>query len=100
MNWRDITSGGVVYHSLFTHWGPGTVEKVVSVDLLESMFERGNRRVLVKFDCHETAVRLRNTEIRKTPNKRKIREMVAVYQSRGVDARDGGDRLILPGKSD
>ena len=96
MNWRDVRNGMTVYNCVYTHWGKGTVLDVVSCDSLERMFERGNRRVLVQYEGVERPVRQQLCEIRKTPNKKKIREMVELYPKRGVDAVDGGDRLIMP----
>lgn len=96
MNWRDIRRGMTVYHTIFTHFGPGIVEGIVTCDGLERLFERGNRRVLVLWDKSDKASRMQLREIRKTPNKKKIRTMVEIYQRRGVDAKDGGDKLILP----
>ena len=96
MNWRDIRPGVTVYHTIYTHWGPGVVEKVVPVNLGESMFERGTRRILVWFENREDVARMQLKELRKTPNRKKILAMVDMYQRRGVQAEDGGDRLILP----
>ena len=96
MNLRDIKVGDVVYHSLYTHWGKGIVEKITMVNTMEKLFEFGTHRVIVRFAEHQTSSRVSLNEIRKTPNKKKIREMVEFYQKRGVDAQDGGDRLILP----
>ena len=98
MNWRDVKPGVEVYHGVYTHWGKGIVQRVVCVDYLEALFERGSKRVLVQFEAHDTPTRMRLQELRKSPNRAKIKRMVAIYQKRGVDAKDGGDRLILPGK--
>lgn len=98
MTWSDVREGGTVYHVLMTHWGKGIVEQVVLVSALERMFERGTRRVLVNFDAVQGTVRMTVRELRKTPNRKKIRDMVEFYQGRGVNARDGGDRLVLPPK--
>ncbi len=99
MNWRDVQPGATVYHSLMTHWGKGIVRKVVPIGSLESMFERGTKRVIVDFDGLDSPARLQLRELRKTPNRKKIRDMVAIYQKRGVNAQDGGDRLIIPGRT-
>lgn len=96
MNWRDVQPGVAVYHSLMTHWGQGIVQKVVMANMMERMFERGTRRVIVEFDGLETPTRMQLSSLRKTPNRKKIRHMVRFYQSRGVDAKDGGDRLVIP----
>ena len=99
MIWGDICTGATVYHTLMTHWGKGIVKEVVLVDALERVFERGTRRILVDFKHRPLTVRLTLRELRKTPNRRKIRDMVKFYQGRGVDAKDGGDRLILPSRT-
>jgi len=99
MNWNDIRPGTIVYHRILTHWGKGKVIKISFVDCYEAMFERGSRRIVIDFEGLETPARLKLSAIRKTPNKKKIREMVAFYQGRGVDARDGGDRLLIPTRS-
>ena len=96
MNRRDVTIGMTVYHGLFTHLGPGIVKDVCGTFGLEAMFEGRGIRVVVQFNDGKTPHRLRLSQIRKTPNRKKIKEMVAVYQSRGVDAKDGGDQLIIP----
>lgn len=95
MNWRDVHIGMVVYHVTFTHWGPGIVMAIASCNCLEGMFERGSRRVIVRWESgsrHRAHLR----ELRKTPNRKKIRSMVELYQRRGINAKDGGDRLVLP----
>lgn len=97
MKWSDIRPGVLVYHSLYTHWGKGVVFRIAHVDALTAMFERGTtQRVLVKFEEHDEATLVTLQMLRKTPNRKKIREMVAMYQKRGVGAKDGGDRLVLP----
>jgi len=96
MNWRDIRPGVEVYHSLFTHWGKGIVEEVVGVGCLEAIFERGSKRIRVKFEGHDNVAVVRLYELRKRPNRKKIKAMVAFHQQRGTKAEDGGDRLILP----
>jgi len=98
VNWKDLKPGATVYHSLLTHYGKGEVLQVVLVTLLEALFEQGTRRVLVQFEGCNEPVRTVATLLRKTPNKKKIREMVKFYQRRGTPAEDGGDRLILPDK--
>ena len=98
MNWNDIQPGITVYHSLMTHWGKGIVIKVDAVGFLEAMFERGRKRVVVQFEGHDNSSRMRLNKLRKTPNRRKIKEMVDFYQRRGTNAVDGGDRLLLPPK--
>jgi hypothetical protein len=100
MNWKDIRRGATVYHCIFTHWGKGVVQDVVSVNLGEAMFEKGDRRAIVQFEEHDTAMRMQATALRKTPNRKKIRDMVTWYRERGVQAEDGGDRLILPMDND
>ncbi len=95
MNWNDIRPGVEVYHSLFTHWGKGIVQKVVSVNCLEGLFEGGSRRIIVQFDGHDSPSRMQLRELQKRPNRRKIKEMVYFYRRRGLEAKDGGDRLIL-----
>ncbi len=96
MKWSDMKPGAEVYHSIFTHHGKGVVEKVVNADCLTRMFERGGpRRVIINWaDGSRTTTQL--YAIRKTPNRKKIRDMVACYARRGKVAKDGGDRLILP----
>ena len=96
MKWKDIYKGAVVYHCVYTHWGKGIVQDVVVANLFEYLFEKGNRRVLVKFVAHDTVTRIQSNSLRKTPNRKKIRKMVALYRKRDVAAEDGGDRLILP----
>lgn len=98
MQWKDIVRGGKVYHTLFTHWGEGVVERIDGINFFEALCERGKRRVVVKFEFFDNSTRLQNTALRKTPNKKKIREMVASYKKRGVEAVDGGHILILPEK--
>ena len=96
MKIKDIKPGTIVYHSIFTHWGKGRVIRTTGRNLLERLFGRGKILVEVKFDTKNNVVRMRPNELRKTPNKKKIRDMVSLYATRGVVAKDGGDRLILP----
>ncbi|MHC4868014.1 MAG: hypothetical protein ACYTEX_28415 [Planctomycetota bacterium] len=97
MKWTDIIPDTVVYHSLYTHWGKGVVQRIVHVDPLTALFEKGTtRRALVQFEAQKEPVQVLAAMLRKTPNRRKIREMVAMYARRGVAAQDDGDRLILP----
>ena len=98
MNWKDIKPGKTVYHGLLTHFGKGEVLEIVPCTLLEVFFERGSKRVLVQFEGCDEPVRMQPATLRKTPNKKKIREMLEFYEKRGTPAKDGGDRLILPGK--
>ncbi len=96
MQWKDLRPGTVVYHNLLTHFGKGIVECVQGVEFLEGLFERGKRRAIVTFEGRSEKVRCRCGELRKTPNRKKIREMVQFYKARGRNVVHGGDRLILP----
>lgn len=97
MNWKDVQLGSVVYHRIYAHWGKGVVDDVVPANAFETLFERGSRRrAIVSFEGNEKPVRLKATEIRRTPNRKKILEMVKLYESRGEQAIDGGDILIIP----
>lgn len=99
MNRRDIKQGMTVYHRLFTHFGKGTVVDLVPRTALESMFERytSHFRVLVEFEHAEPKpLRCLPNALRKTPNRKKITDMVAMYKLRGVEAIDAGDKLIIP----
>ncbi len=96
MRWNDLRPGTKVYHTLFTHWGKGVVERIDGVGYLEGMFEGGDKRAVVRFEGCDGTVRIRANELRKTPNRKKIRSMVELYRKRGVDAVDGGDRLVMP----
>jgi len=78
--------------------GEGIVERIDSIDFFETLYEKGNRRVIVKFEFFDDSTRLQNTALRKTPNKKKIREMVEFYRKCGTEAVDGGHILILPEK--
>jgi hypothetical protein len=98
VRWNDIYPGAIVYHKIYTHWGKGVVEKVVATAGLEAMFEGGSRRAIVRFEYEDGVARCNASALRPTPNKKKIREMVEMYQKRGVDAQDGGDRLIIPSR--
>lgn len=98
MKLEDLSPGVTVYNKLYVSWGKGMVIAVAHADGLETLFERGSRfRVVVKFESMEKPVRLMPKFLRATPNRKRIKEMVAYYQSRDVKAIDGGDRLILPG---
>ena len=100
MNRKNLRPGTVVYHSTFTSWGKGVVEQVVCADCLEALFERGRGSVwvIVQFEHRlpPGKARMSPRELRKTPNRKKIKSMVALYAMRGETAVDGGDRLILP----
>lgn len=96
MKRRDVKVGARVYHTVFTHWGSGVVQGIVRANAMEALFERGAYRAVVHFAAHTESVRTILPHLRKTPNRKKIRDMVAMYRKRGVDAQDGGDRLILP----
>ncbi len=91
MKWADIHPGAIVYHGLLTHYGKGTVIRIA-----ESIFDKKLRAVIVKFEGRGATSRLRAGQLRKTPNKKKIRQMVKFYHDRGKVAADGGDILILP----
>ena len=99
MNLRDITEGATVYHRIYTHLGAGVVQSIKRTNVLESMFEKGAVRIMVKFAGHNDVWRVRPSEIRKTPNRAKIKAMVKLYADRGDVAIDGGDILILPAKA-
>jgi hypothetical protein len=75
MKWQDCKPGDVVYHRLYTHWGPGEVIAVVPANGLELMFEKrgGRYRVVVKFPEHETLTRCWPVVLRRTPNRKRIR---------------------------
>lgn len=98
MNWKDLRKGVVVYHRVFTHWGRGVVLRVDSVSSLERLFEKGDRRVIVVFVGRQEKppVRCKAIELRKNPNRPKMRRMVELYRMKGVDASIDGDRLIIP----
>ena len=98
MRWADLKPGAIVYHTIMTHWGKGIVEKIQDSNFLEAIFEKGkgNRRLIIRFEGRDNLARMSNRELRKTPNKKKIREMVIFYNGRGVNAVDAGDRLIIP----
>lgn len=96
MKRTDIKVGMTVYHSIYVHWGPGVVKEITYRNFVENLFEKGSTiRVVVEFDGLEEIVRVIPSLLRKTPNKKKIREMVAMYNKRGTAAIDGGDRLII-----
>lgn len=98
MNWKDLRKGVVVYHGVFTHWGRGVVLRVDGVDRLEGLFESGFKRVVVEFAGRrgKPPARLTARELRKNPNRTKMRRMVEIYRMKGVDASIDGDRLIIP----
>lgn len=99
MNQRDIKVGGTVYHCIFTHLGKGEVLSVGRKNGLEAIFDRGGGpwRIMVRFEHSDGKVhRVTSRCIRKTPNRKKMREMVAVYADRGQTAIAATDRLILP----
>lgn len=102
MRWKDIKKGDVVYHTIFTHWGRGVVKEIRHTTGLENMFEKGRGlgpvRIMVDFEGIDGLARMTSRELRKTPNRKKIKDMVALYKKRGVDAVDGGHILILPKK--
>ena len=87
MRWCDIRPGVVVYPTLMTHWGRGVVERIVHSD---------PRRVKVSFEDGKTRT-LRATELRKTPNKKKMKEMESLYRSRGTPVEVTDTRLIIRG---
>ncbi len=90
MIWREIHTGAIVYHNLFTHRGKGTV-----VRRSYEWEANGKKRIVVKWEngsvTHEH-IRM----LRKTPNRKKIEAMVKCYKQQGKEATDAGDRLILP----
>lgn len=96
MIWSEIRPGVIVYHGLFTHLGKGVVVCVQAANMFESMFEKGNRRVVVDWEDKDASSRHKLLELRKSPNKKKIRDMVRIYKLRGQEAKDGGHILILP----
>lgn len=100
MNRRDIRPGVTVYHRTYTHWGKGTVVRITVANVLENIFEcrSGSLRVVAEFEGLTKPARLPLRELRKTPNRKKIKEMVEFYKNHGIEAVDGGDRLILPEK--
>lgn len=93
MKWKDITVGTVVYHKIFTHWGKGIVQQIVPFSCL---FEKGTKRAWVVFEHEEGRALMAAPMLRKTPNKKRIKEMIEYYKINGFEAKDGGDRLILP----
>ncbi len=97
MNLRDICLGMTVYHTLFTHYGAGVVKRIVHCTSLTSGGAYVTvKRVSVQWSEKDKATSEHPRSLRKTPNRKKIQSMVELYRSRGANAKDGGDRLILP----
>ncbi len=96
MKWKDLRPGVIVYHNMFTTRGKGTVIRVLGVDALTSLFERGRWRAEVQFEGCDGLAKMRASELRKTPNRKKINDMMALYKRRGIVAIDCGDKLVLP----
>lgn len=95
MHWRDIKPGKVVYHSVYTTKGRGVVVGVTESSLLEAVVTGKVRKyALVNFE-HGGECTCSLSMLRKFPNRKKIKEMIAYYTSRGTPAEDGGDRLII-----
>lgn len=89
---RTARKGMTVYHSTFTSWGKGVIREITS-----SIFDTRQKFYVIDFDGRDEPVRLNSLRgIRSTPNRKKIKSMVALYESRGFKAVDGGDRLVLP----
>lgn len=92
MKKKDARLGATVYHSIFTTWGKGVIRGIH-----ESIFDAKIKFYIIDFEFRDEPVRLEGLSgLRKTPNRTKIKAMVEMYRSRGTEAIDGGDRLILP----
>jgi ribosomal protein S17E len=96
MRWRDVYEGAVVYHVTFVSWGRGVVQHIRAATPLELIFIPRKKYVVVKFEHNECLVEAQASQLRTTPNRKKIRKMIAYYATRDKVAADGGDRLILP----
>lgn len=100
MNWKDIHPGILVYHTIFVRWGAGSVEKIVSDKFVENYHNQISRRVIVKFDGRSEKVRVRASNLCKTPNRKKINEMVKYFKDRGTETIDKEDILVVVEKAE
>ena len=89
MRWKDIYQGASVYHAFQLHLGPGIVKDVITIK--EKPLQKPIRRILVEFQQSDKIVEANINELRISPNKRRIKDMVALYQSRGQPVIDHGD---------
>lgn len=99
MRWRDVYEGAVVYHVTYVSFGRGVVSHIRAATPLELIFDRRKKHVVVKFEHTDGLVDAQASQLRTTPNRKKIREMIAYYATRDKVAADGGDRLILPSEN-
>lgn len=97
MHWADIKPGAVVYHRVYTSYGRGVVVGVTASDWLEhAVLGKRRKYVVVRFEHSGSETNdCRLSVLCKSPNRKKIKEMVDFYTSRGTPAEDGGDRLIF-----
>lgn len=64
MTRRQIVTGGTVYHTIFAHWGRGTVLDYREKD---NLGYRTARKVKVKWEGTGTEAWFRLQELRRTP---------------------------------
>lgn len=100
MRWRDVYEGAVVYHVTYVSFGRGVVSHIRAATPLELIFDRRKKHVVVKFEHTDGLVDAQASQLHTTPNRKKIREMIAYYATRDKVAADGGDRLILPSENE
>lgn len=91
MNLRDIVLQMNVYHAINVQYGRGTVKRII----------RGPHRatttlIAVAFDGVAEEVICKTSELRKSPNRGKIKLMLAEYFRLGVEAVDGWDCVVIP----
>lgn len=89
MRLKDLKPGATVYHTLYVSWGKGTVEYVYPCGR--------SHRARVQFEGRAEIATVSPRELRRTPNRRRIKMMIEVYAARGVEAIDDGGRLVVTG---
>lgn len=77
MNFKDIARDMIVYHSIFPQWGRGVVKDIRRVDALDF---KTTDRILVEWEDLWNDQPFTNwcrvSELRKTPNKKKVEKIV------------------------
>lgn len=90
MNLRDIVLQMNVYHTINVQYGRGTVKKIIRKKHTDTT------EVLVTFAGIPEEVLCKAGELRKSPNRSRIKMMLVEYSRKGIDAIDGWDCVVLP----
>ena len=96
MKIKDIQPGQVVYHVAVHTWGQGVIRGWKDPHPFEYMFiKHPQKKVEVRFEGEEANQLVAPSDLRLTPNMKRIKDMAEFYKKRGKQTEIVGGRLIL-----